>query len=291
MMCDNLLEKRPLGLPPWIARIERAFALMGVALLVLELMDQSGKEFVFSMLGLFGACYLFQSPLEGHLKIIRDGYVGEFPRGNALTSVFNALVWLTYLFIVGLWTPFVTNIICLAVNLAYACIYAGCDTGRRVRAALLIAGTFGLYLMVLLVAMVLVPFIESQGLRVPHFPNQSSTTSSLGFIALIANVMMYAAPLSEAGTVIRTKSAESMPTDITVGVLAMSSAWLMFGCLKMDWPIIVPNLCGVLVGAMQLGLIVVYGKPVKTEMVPDLLGSWKDVSVHEHLLDETFLGA
>lgn len=242
---------------PWLSRSARALALTGLALVTLTIMEEPDGRLCSGMIGLVGACYLFQSPFEGHVKIVRDGRVGEFPRANAIVSVFNCAVWVTYLYLVDLPTPLVTNAIGFLANLYYACVYARYDEGQRTRAAFIVLLAFGFYFVVLMVAMLLVPLLEDHGTDVPHFPGQSSASSCLGVIGLITNVMMYAAPLYEVGTVIKAWSTESMPTDISVGVLAMSSAWLVFGFLVGDWPIIVPNVCGVFVGAVQLVLIAI----------------------------------
>ena len=63
---------------------------------------------------------------------------------------------------------------------------------------------------------------------------------------------MYAAPLNVVRLVARTKSVEFMPLGLTVGTLACSVAWTAYALLVADLSILVPNLCGDVLGVVEV---------------------------------------
>ncbi|MCO5580055.1 hypothetical protein L7F22_033921 [Adiantum nelumboides] len=69
---------------------------------------------------------------------------------------------------------------------------------------------------------------------------------------------MYAAPLAAMKNVIQTKSVESMPFLLSLCTLLNSCLWEVYGILKKDPFIIVPNALGVIFGIMQLALYAYY---------------------------------
>ncbi|MCO5581626.1 hypothetical protein L7F22_035515 [Adiantum nelumboides] len=100
----------------------------------------------------------------------------------------------------------------------------------------------------------------------------------VGTIAAVLNTAMYAAPLAAMVTlmkshlvqcrmkinhfnlvnVIETKSVESMPFLLSLCTLINSCLWAIYGILKKDPFIIVPNALGVVFGIMQLTLYAWY---------------------------------
>ncbi|EFJ24655.1 hypothetical protein SELMODRAFT_100947, partial [Selaginella moellendorffii] len=85
-------------------------------------------------------------------------------------------------------------------------------------------------------------------------------TTFLGSINVIINTMMYAAPLSVMKMVIETKSVEYMPFMLSLCSFVNATIWALYGILKQDKFIIIPNGLGVLLGALQLGLYAKYRK-------------------------------
>ncbi|MCO5595041.1 hypothetical protein L7F22_049078 [Adiantum nelumboides] len=80
----------------------------------------------------------------------------------------------------------------------------------------------------------------------------------VGTIAAVLNTAMYAAPLAAMKNVIETKSVESMPFLLSLCTLINSCLWAIYGILKKDPFIIVPNALGVVFGILQLTLYARY---------------------------------
>jgi hypothetical protein len=76
--------------------------------------------------------------------------------------------------------------------------------------------------------------------------------SLLGQITTIVNVVLFAAPLAKMGTILRTRSATSLPTAMTV-VSAMSNGlWTLYALLIADMIVLLPSLLGFLLSFFQV---------------------------------------
>ncbi|OMO56446.1 SWEET sugar transporter [Corchorus olitorius] len=82
----------------------------------------------------------------------------------------------------------------------------------------------------------------------------------VGSIGLVASVAMYCAPLVAVKRVIQTKSVEFMPFYLSLFSLFTSVLWLAYGLLSHDIILASPNLVGVPIGILQLGLHCKYRK-------------------------------
>ncbi|KAA3459919.1 bidirectional sugar transporter SWEET3-like [Gossypium australe] len=76
----------------------------------------------------------------------------------------------------------------------------------------------------------------------------------VGTIGLVASVAMYAAPLVVVKQVIMTKSVEFMPFYLSFFSFLASVLWLAYGLLSHDLLLASPNLVGLPLGILQLGL-------------------------------------
>ncbi|PPS15260.1 hypothetical protein GOBAR_AA05332 [Gossypium barbadense] len=82
----------------------------------------------------------------------------------------------------------------------------------------------------------------------------------VGTIGLVASVAMYAAPLVVVKQVIMTKSVEFMPFYLSFFSFLASVLWLAYGQLSHDLLLASPNLVGLPLGILQLGLYCKYRK-------------------------------
>lgn len=80
----------------------------------------------------------------------------------------------------------------------------------------------------------------------------------LGLICMILNVSSIGSPLLDVGTVIRTKSTESLPFLLCAGNLTCSLLWLCYGHVVDDFYMKVPNSIAVIISAFQLSLFKIY---------------------------------
>ena len=86
------------------------------------------------------------------------------------------------------------------------------------------------------------------------FEDMHQASPILGVIASMLNIIMYASPLSIMKKVWYSQSVEFMPLHLSVATFFCSFSWFVYGALLGDGAILFCNICGVLLGAVQLGL-------------------------------------
>jgi uncharacterized protein with PQ loop repeat len=79
-----------------------------------------------------------------------------------------------------------------------------------------------------------------------------------GYSAMIFNVLMYAAPGEKIYKVISTQNYKLIPIFSTIGGLACSLCWLMYGIYQNDWKLYVPNALGLLFAILQVTIFLIY---------------------------------
>ena len=101
-------------------------------------------------------------------------------------------------------------------------------------------------------------------------------TDLIGYIAMIFNVLMYAAPGEKIYKVITTNNYKLIPIFSTIGGLACSLCWLMYGIYQKDWKLYVPNALGLAFAVLQVVVYLIYYLKNK-EKTPDFPGENDDV--------------
>ncbi|KAH7301733.1 hypothetical protein KP509_23G039500 [Ceratopteris richardii] len=92
----------------------------------------------------------------------------------------------------------------------------------------------------------------------------------VGTLAAVLNTAMYAAPLSIMRHVIVTKSVAAMPFLLSLCTFFNSCFWAVYGFLKKDTFIIIPNILGVILAAAQLVLYAYYHNYEKKHPTKDV---------------------
>jgi hypothetical protein len=88
-----------------------------------------------------------------------------------------------------------------------------------------------------------------------YIGNKSETLKkAISYVAMVINVVMYAAPGEKLLTVIKTNNYKLLPIASSVAAFFNSLSWFMFGLLKGEVGIIVPNVLGMALAVMQLGV-------------------------------------
>ena len=83
-------------------------------------------------------------------------------------------------------------------------------------------------------------------------------TQITGLVAMIFNVLMYAAPGEKIVRVFKTKQYNLIPIFSTIGGFFCSLCWLMFGVYKNDLNLIIPNALGLFLLFFKLLFIVFF---------------------------------
>ena len=79
-----------------------------------------------------------------------------------------------------------------------------------------------------------------------------------GALAAAVSILVSAAPMVALPRIFQTQSIDSLPVDMVVASLASSVLWFWCGSLLGDPWVWMPNLCGVVVGAIQVGVILFF---------------------------------
>jgi len=199
---------------------------------------------VIGILGNITAVLLFLSPVPTFCEIVKKRSIGSYSAVPYVCSLGNCLIWVFY----GL--PIITPNLILVITIngfgvvmetLYLLIYIPCAQ-RKVKVKILI---------ILLAVLVFYGIMIALTLTVLPIDKRSLF---VGTIAAVLNTAMYAAPLTAMKNVIETKSVDSMPFLLSLCTLINSCLWAIFGILKKDPFIIIPNVLGVLFGIMQISL-------------------------------------
>ncbi|KAG1705539.1 hypothetical protein DVH05_003227 [Phytophthora capsici] len=80
----------------------------------------------------------------------------------------------------------------------------------------------------------------------------------LGYFGVFINVCMFASPFATLKHVVKTKSAASIPINLSLMIFASSVLWVVTGLLDSDYFITGLNLAGVVLGAIQMVMYYIY---------------------------------
>jgi len=100
---------------------------------------------------------------------------------------------------------------------------------------------------------------------------KSKTTKIVGTSAVAICLAMFASPLAALQTVIKNKSAESIPLPLSIATTINCFLWTVVGVLDLkDMNITIPNSLGLMFGLIQLALIIIFrgGKDKNDDVVP-----------------------
>merc|ERR1719387_2725600 len=92
----------------------------------------------------------------------------------------------------------------------------------------------------------------------------------VGTMSACMSVLVSCAPLAELKTILKTRDASAIPSDISMASFVASSLWLACAVLLHDLWILVPNVAGLVLGGFQLFLLAIFPKdpqlkPLKKE--------------------------
>ncbi|KAG1686720.1 hypothetical protein DVH05_005991 [Phytophthora capsici] len=92
--------------------------------------------------------------------------------------------------------------------------------------------------------------------------------STFGFIAVSINIALYASPLAGMKKVIETKDASSLPITISAVFLGNAALWVVYALTVGDVFVMVPNLLGMVLCAVQVALYIKY-RPKRSAVVDE----------------------
>uniref|UniRef100_H3H2S3 Sugar transporter SWEET1 n=1 Tax=Phytophthora ramorum TaxID=164328 RepID=H3H2S3_PHYRM len=185
-------------------------------------------------------------------NIHRRKSIGEMPALPLVCMLPNTHLWMLYgylegsIFPVGITQGF-GQLAAIAFNIVY---FRWSPEDTRIKLLKAYAWAFALHCAVTLYFVLVVTGVTSQSFE--------EASTSLGFFGLVFSVGVFASPLGTLKRVVETKSAASIPINMSLMILVSSVLWVATGLLDSDYFIAGLNAAGVLLGAVQLVLYHIY---------------------------------
>ncbi|KAL1802835.1 hypothetical protein ACET3Z_031482 [Daucus carota] len=213
---------------------------------------------VVGIIGNIISLILFLSPVKTFAKICKKGSVEQFSAMPYLATMFNCGMWILY----GLPVFHPKSILVLTINgsgfvieLVFLVLYLvySDTTKQRVKIGCIMGGELGFVGVVGLLVGTLVKSVKQR-------------TTIIGSVCMLGCFLMYAAPLSVMGMVIRTKSVKYMPFLLSLFSFLNGLCWASYALIgQFDPYLLAPNGLGLLLGTAQLILYATYYKSTKAQ--------------------------
>ncbi|POM69297.1 MtN3-like protein [Phytophthora palmivora] len=159
-------------------------------------------------------------------------------------------VWLLYAYVVeNIFPLFSVCVFGDIVLVIYVAIYAKYCPDRAYVVKTIIVGAIPFVLVTVYAILVAVKAIDQ---------SRSQFGDILGYLANVATFALYVSPFEKIKLVIKTKSSAAIPVLLCGIIFINSSLWLINGIIDNDLFIVVPNVAGVTLTAIQLTLYYIY---------------------------------
>ena len=208
---------------------------------------------IFGWVGTGISTFFYIAPIVPFLKLIK-GEISykESPGILLICSFMNCILWGDYGLLLDRFLIYFANGIGGVITLIWIVIFIIHFVEKRFAMALL----YNLILIVAIVGIAMLFFFI-----VPY--------EVTGKIAMVFNVLMYASPGEKMITVFRTGNYKLIPIWSTLGGIACSACWMIYGIYLVDWNQIIPNALGVIFSIIQIIVFLFYklknGNEVKEE--------------------------
>ncbi|XP_004491681.1 bidirectional sugar transporter N3 [Cicer arietinum] len=203
--------------------------------------------FTFGMLGNVISFLVFLAPISTFYRIYKKKSTEGFQSLPYLVALFSSMLWLYYALLKKDAFLLITiNSFGCVIEIIYIIlyiIYAPRDA-RKLTFKLLSAMNVGSLALILLVTQYAV-----------HGPLRVQV---LGWICVSISVSVFAAPLSIVAQVVRTKSVEFMPFNLSFTLTLSAVMWFGYGLFLKDICIALPNVLGFVLGLLQMLLYAIY---------------------------------
>ncbi|GLU20771.1 hypothetical protein SLE2022_369530 [Rubroshorea leprosula] len=208
--------------------------------------------FVFGVLGNISSFVVFLAPIPTFYRIWKKKSTEGFQSLPYLTALFSAMLWIYYALLKS------DAFLLITVN-AFGCVVETIYIAFYITYAPRKARMLTLKLLLLLHFMGFCSI-----LLLSHFLTKGFTRIQvLGWICMVFSLIVFVAPLSIMRLVIRTKSVEYMPFNLSLFLTVSAVMWLFYGIFLKDLYVTIPNIPGVVFGLLQMLLYAVYRKKSK----------------------------
>jgi solute carrier family 50 protein (sugar transporter) len=196
---------------------------------------------VLASLGTAAGIALALSPVPTMRTILNSKSIGDFTVFPYIVTFCQSSLWGTYAIVTpGKLSLVPVNALVAGLELVYCVIFFLFAADRE---TLLKSIGYPLGITILFIMLSLI---------------SPSPSKFIGFFAVIANIVMYAAPLAVVKTVVETRSVKYMPFLLSFIGFISSLIWTSWALAADDQFVLVPNVLGAVLGAIQLAVYFKY---------------------------------
>ena len=217
------------------------------------MVDDKLVESIFGWIGFVISTYFYMSPVVPFLKVIKgEKYYKDAPGILLICNIMNCILWTDYGLLKDSFQLYFTCALGGSITLIWITIYFSFLSKKNFFLSFLIN-----LLLFSIISAITYVFYEILDIKIT------------GYVALVFNILMLAAPGEKIYTVIKTGNYELIPIFSTIGTLLCAGSWLMFGVYQRDLNLIIPNGLGLMFGFFQLFVYCYYYKKSKTALSED----------------------
>ena len=197
---------------------------------------------IFGWVGTAIAIYFYLAPAVPFIKLVNDHLkVNEVPGVLLICSFMNCILWADYGLLDDTFQVYLANGIGGAITLIWITIFLIYIGKQNLKIALL-------YIILLMICVGGISYVF-------YFIIDKDIT---GKVAMIFNILMYAAPGEKIFKVFKTKKYNLIPIFSTIGGFFCSLCWLAFGIYKGDINLIIPNGLGLFFSILQIVVYLIF---------------------------------
>ena len=197
---------------------------------------------IFGWVGTAIAIYFYLAPAVPFIKLVNDHLkVNEVPGILLICSFMNCILWADYGLLDDTFQVYLANGIGGAITLIWITIFLIYIGKQNIKIALL-------YIILLMICVGGISYVF-------YFIIDKDIT---GKVAMIFNILMYAAPGEKIFKVFKTKKYNLIPIFSTIGGFFCSLCWLAFGIYKGDINLIIPNGLGLFFSILQIVVYLIF---------------------------------
>ncbi|XP_059306783.1 bidirectional sugar transporter N3-like [Lycium barbarum] len=203
--------------------------------------------FTFGLLGNIVSFMVFIAPVPTFYRIVKKKSAEGFHSLPYVVGLFSAMLWIYYAMVKTNLTLLITinSFGCIAETIYVAIYFTYATRKARMKTlGLVLVLNFGAFGLILFLTQIL-----CKG------PKRAEVT---GWICVAFSTSVFVAPLSIMGRVIRTKSVEFMPFNLSLALALSAVMWFLYGLLLRDVYVAVPNIAGMILGVLQMVLYGIY---------------------------------
>ncbi|XP_021737428.1 bidirectional sugar transporter N3-like [Chenopodium quinoa] len=233
--------------------------------------------FAFGILGNVISFMVFLAPLPTFIRVYKKKSTEGFQSLPYVVAIFSAMLWIYYALLKGNSILLITiNVAGVIIETIYVAIYIT-YAPRQARLStlkLLLLMNFGGFCAIALFC----HYLFHGAVRLQVY----------GWICVAISISVFAAPLSVMRTMIRTKSVEYLPINLSLCLTLTATVWFFYGFVQKDLYITLPNVVGFVFGVAQMALYAFYrkyDKQAEKQKIPEFVSPIKQETVEIQSID------